>query len=155
MKTFLSRFAPLLLLLLLLPACAELPPGEPCDVFIDMYYAYLNAPTIGRNLLGERQYADLMAGLKPGEHAIAVMANGVYSFKGTAYVHGGMFDRIQLVQGERTVSFRDADYERLDDPVLPGMPGFTERGIFTVRSDARLDPGDVEDFKDIIKTVKF
>ena len=41
-----------------------------------------------------------MAELGPGEHAIAVMADGEYSFKGSGYVRGGIFDRIQLVQDD-------------------------------------------------------
>ena len=35
-------------------AAAGQMEGKPEDIFIDLYYAYLNAPTIGRNLLGER-----------------------------------------------------------------------------------------------------
>ncbi len=124
-------------------ACETLPPGESCDVFIDMYYGYLNAPTIGRNLLGESQYNWLMAQLKPGEHAITVMANGVYSFKGSGYVRGGIFDRLQLVQGERTINFRDLDYYRLSDVYLEGMPRFSEMAIFIIREGAQFNPGAV------------
>ncbi len=115
--------------------------GEREDVFIDLYYGYLNAPTIGRNLLGERQYNWLMAELEPGEHAIAIMANGVYSFKGSGYVRGGIFDRIQLLQDGTTISFRDLDYYRLDDVYLEGMPDFSEMGIFIIREHAQFDPG--------------
>src|SRR5690606_31062676 len=53
------------------------------ETFIDLYATHLNPPTIGRNLLGERQYSELMENLKPGEHAFAVLANGEYSFKGS------------------------------------------------------------------------
>jgi NosR/NirI family nitrous oxide reductase transcriptional regulator len=121
--------------------CRPLPEGDSCDVFIDLYYAYLNAPTIGRNLLGEPAYGRLMAELEPGAHAIAVLARGQYSFKGTAYVHGGVFDRIQLRQNRQAIGFRDADHRRLDDPALAGMPDFTERSIFIVRAAAGFDPG--------------
>ncbi len=115
--------------------------GDPSDVFVDLYYAYLNAPTIGRNLLGESQYNWLMSELEPGEHAIALMANGDYSFKGSGYVRGGIFDRIQVVQNGRTVNFRDLDYHRLSDVYAEGMPEFSEMGIFLIRKDARFDPG--------------
>ncbi|MBZ0071456.1 MAG: FMN-binding protein [Gammaproteobacteria bacterium] len=121
--------------------CHPLPEGDSCDVFIDLYYTYLNAPTIGRNLLGEPAYERLLAELKPGEHAIAVLARGLYSFKGTAYVHGGFFDRVQLRQDDQTITFRDADHQRLDDPALAGMPDFTERSIFIVHAEAGFDPG--------------
>ena len=119
----------------------EAPPGAGDDTFIDLYYAYLNAPTIGRNLLGESQYNWLMSELKPGDHAIAVMANGLYSFKGSGYVRGGIFDRIQVMQGDREMPFRDLDYYRLSDVYAPGIPDFSEMGIFIIRASQEFDPG--------------
>lgn len=111
------------------------------DPFFDLFYAYLNAPTIGRNLLGESQYNWLMAELKPGEHAIALMANGLYSFKGSGYVRGGIFDRILVRQGNQEISFRDLDYHRLSDVYAAGMPDFSELAIFIIRAPRNFDPG--------------
>ena len=119
----------------------DAPPDRAGDTFIDLYYAYLNAPSIGHNLLGESQFNWLMAELKPNEHAIAVMANGSYSFKGSGYVRGGIFDRIQLTQGDREISFRDLDYHRLSDVYAEGMPKFSEMAIFIVRDTQKFDPG--------------
>jgi NosR/NirI family nitrous oxide reductase transcriptional regulator len=116
--------------------------GERCDAFIDLYYAYLNAPTIGRNLLGQSQYNWLMAKLNPGEHAIAVMANGIYSFKGSGYVRGGIFDRIQVAQGDESINFRDLDHYRLSDVYAEGIPDFKEMGIFIVRKNYGFNPGE-------------
>ncbi len=117
------------------------PVDEKDDTFIDLYYTYLNVPTIGRNLLGESQYNWLMSTLKPGEHAVAIMANGMYSFKGSGYVRGGIFDRIQVTQGGREISFRDLDFNRLSDVYAKGMPEFSEMGIFTIRAANGFDPG--------------
>ena len=111
------------------------------DTFIDLYVAELNPPTIGRNLLGERQYKDLMDELKPDEHAIVVLGNGDYSFKGSGYVRGGIFDRIQLRQFGDIVSFRDLDFYRLSDVYAEGMPDFTEMGIFIIRPQYNFDSG--------------
>jgi len=116
-------------------------PEQRDETFIDLYATHLNPPTIGRNLLGERQYADLMASLKPGEHAFAVLANGEYSFKGSGYVRGGIFDRVQLRQFGDTISFRDLDFMRLSDVYAEGMPSFFEMAIFTARDQHRFDPG--------------
>jgi NosR/NirI family nitrous oxide reductase transcriptional regulator len=111
------------------------------DDFIDLYTALLNPPTVGRNLLGERQYHELMDSLKPGEYAIAVLGNGQYSFKGSGYVRGGIFDRVQLRQFGDILSFRDLDYQRLSDVYAEGMPAFAEMAIFIVRAQHRFDPG--------------
>ena len=111
------------------------------DTFIDLYVAELNPPTIGRNLLGERQYQDLMDELKPDEHAIVILGNGDYSFKGSGYVRGGIFDRIQLRQFGDIISFRDLDFYRLSDVYAEGMPHFTEMGIFIIRPQYAFDSG--------------
>ncbi|MBP8185440.1 MAG: FMN-binding protein, partial [Pseudomonas sp.] len=61
-------------------------PEQVDETFIDLYTAHLNAPSIGRSLLGDSQYRALMDALKPGEQAIAVLGSGSYSFKGSGYV---------------------------------------------------------------------
>ncbi len=117
------------------------PAERAGDPFIDLYVTHLNPPTIGRNLLGEKQYQALMEGLKPGEQAIAVLGSGEYSFKGSGYVRGGIFDRVQLRQFGDTISFRDLDFQRLDDVYAGGMPTFGEMAIFTIRAHTAFDPG--------------
>ena len=116
-------------------------PGQVDETFIDLYVADLNAPTIGRNLLGDAQYRVLMQGLKPGEQAIAVLGRGLFSFKGSGYVRGGIFDRVQLRQFGNVISFRDMDHQRLYDVFAEGMPEFDEMSVFIVRPQAGFDPG--------------
>lgn len=110
-------------------------------MFIDMYYAPLNVPTIGRNLLGDDQYNWLMGELEEGDQALAVMGEGQYSFKGNGYVRGGIFDRTQLQQAGKAISFHDTDYYRLDDVYIDGFPGFREMAIFIVRDQYDFDLG--------------
>ncbi|SDU06112.1 NosR/NirI family transcriptional regulator, nitrous oxide reductase regulator [Pseudomonas pohangensis] len=111
------------------------------DTFIDLYVTDLNPPTIGRNLLGDNQYRFLMRDLKPGEQAIGVFGQGEYSYKGSGYVRGGIFDRVQLRQFGEVISFRDMDHERLSDVFAAGMPKFDEMSIFIIRPQAEFDPG--------------
>src|SRR5690606_8533679 len=40
--------------------------------YLDAWFGYLNAPDIGRSILGDRVYERLMAELKPDEHAIFI-----------------------------------------------------------------------------------
>ena len=72
---------------------------RPEDRFIDLYVAPVSVPSIGLSLLGERGFERLQERLKPGQHAIVVAGEGAYSFKGSGYVRGGIFDRIELLQG--------------------------------------------------------
>jgi len=130
----------------------EATPETKQDTFIDMYYAYLNAPTVGKNLLGEGEYQWLMKELKEGEHAIAVMGSGRYSYKGSGYVRGGIFDRVQLNQGEdKTISFHDLDYYRLTDIYTDGTPRFKEMSIFIIRPKFEFDPGTSWDIELLVR----
>lgn len=115
--------------------------AQKADVFIDLHYTYLNAPTAGINLLGKDSYQWLMAKLKKGEHAIAVMGQGEYSFKGSGYVRGGIFDRISVIQNEGQIHFRDVDHYRLADLYAQGAPEFSEMAIFIIRDTYQFDPG--------------
>ncbi|MEI6894216.1 MAG: 4Fe-4S binding protein [Colwellia sp.] len=109
------------------------------DLFAEIYYAQVNIPTIGRNLLGDSEYDYVMSSLKPGEHAVILMGNG-YSFKGSGYVRGAIFDRIQLLQGNNAFSFRDLDQSRVPDIYIDGLPQFKERSIFIIRAHHEFNP---------------
>ena len=107
--------------------------GHENDTFIDLYYADITPPTVGRNLLGDSGYATITQDLKPGDEAIAVVANGLYSFKGVGYVRGGVFDRLHVMQAGKLFLFKDSDFVVLDAPELTGMPSFNEKAIFILR----------------------
>lgn len=121
------------------------------DTFIDLYTALLNPPNVGRNLLGDKQYRELMDALKPGEYAVVVLGSGEYSFKGSGYVRGGIFDRVQIRQFGDILSFRDLDYQRLSDTYAEGMPHFAEMAIFIVRPAQRFDPGTPWDLELLVR----
>ncbi|HEY8706895.1 MAG TPA: 4Fe-4S binding protein, partial [Burkholderiaceae bacterium] len=108
------------------------PPGD--QPFIDMYFGDLEAPAIGRSLLGDGDYEALMGRLKSGEHAIFIIANGAESFKGSGFVRGGIFDRIQVAQDMDTFTFRDLDYLNLYDVHAAGVPPYRESAIFIIRN---------------------
>ncbi|GIK95816.1 MAG: FMN-binding protein [Alphaproteobacteria bacterium] len=116
--------------------------GEPTDEFIDLYVALVSQPAIGRSLLGEAEYATLEKMLKPGQHAILVAGEGRYSFKGSGYVRGGIFDRIELVQGTETIRFRDKLHRRIGDIAAEGAPSFPEIGVFLLPEEAEFDPAE-------------
>lgn len=115
-------------------------PEQKSTMFADVYYAQADIPTIGRNLLGDSEYQWLMKTLKPNEHAIIVLGNG-YSFKGSGYVRGGIFDRIQILQNEAAFAFRDLDHNRVTDLVIEGAPTFREMSLFIIRQHHEFNPG--------------
>lgn len=105
--------------------------GQP---YLDAYFGYLNAPEIGRSILGDRNYERLMSDLKPDEHAIFIVANGSASFKGSGFVRGGIYDRVQVSQDMDTFTFRDTDYLNLYNIEAEGAPAYNESAIFIIRS---------------------
>jgi len=109
------------------------------DDFAEIYFAQLNIPTIGRNLLGDSEYDYVMSTLKPGEHALILMGTG-YSFKGSGYVRGAIFDRIQILQNNNAFPFRDLDHSRVPDIYIDGAPNFKERSIFIIREHHEFNP---------------
>lgn len=125
--------------------------GQRKGHFIELYYAPLNIPTIGLNLLGEEQFAWLQSELQEGDQAIVVLGNGHYSFKGNGFVRGGIFDRIQLQQNGKIISFHDTDYYRFQDFVIDGYPGFKETAIFIIRSQYEFDHGTPWDLELLVR----
>lgn len=96
-------------------------------------------PTIGRSLLGEREYKNLLKMVKPGQQALIIAGRGRYSFKGSGYVRGGIFDRIQLIQGDISVRFRDKFHKRIGAVEARGAVEFSEVGLFLIPLDVGFD----------------
>ncbi|MGB1201027.1 MAG: transcriptional regulator NosR [Cognaticolwellia aestuarii] len=115
-------------------------PEQKEDMFADIYYAQANLPNVGKNLLGEAEYQWLTETLQPGEHAIIVMGDG-YSFKGSGYVRGAIFDRVQVVQNDINIAFRDLDHYRITDLQIDGAPTFKEMSLFIIREHEGFNPG--------------
>ena len=124
---------------------AERPePGDPNATFVDLYVGLASIPTIGRSLLGDAAYQQMLDGLAPGAHAIVVAGEGKYSFKGSGYVRGGIFDRIELIQDVNTLRFRDRNHTRLGEIEAEGAPEFREMGCSRSRpssASTRPSPG--------------
>ncbi len=120
-------------------ATARPEPGPDDDAFIDLFMAPVSVPLIGRSLMGEAEYKLMADRLKPGQQAVLIFANGRYSFKGSGYVRGGIFDRIQLIQGEDGVRFRDKFHKRLGEVMAEGAPEFKEVDLFVIPENAKFD----------------
>ena len=114
--------------------------GEPDAQFIDLYLGLFRIETVGRSLVSAGDYQAIMAWLNPKQAAVVIAANGDYSFRGSGFVRGGIFDRIQLVQDDKTILFKDTDYRHLDAFAAQGSPRFKEIGLFRLPEAAGFDP---------------
>ncbi len=114
--------------------------GDSDAPFVDLFFTLADAPPLGRGLLGDNEYAHQVAALAPGEHLLVVLSNGSNTFKGSGFVRGGIFDRIRMEQGLRSLMFRDRDYTNLSGASAPDAPEFKEGAVFVARG-GKLDPG--------------
>lgn len=119
---------------------AQMGMSETQTPAVDLVFGVIDAPHIGIPLLGERNYAYRMERLDEGEHLLVILNSGDYSFKGSAFVRGGIFDRVRLQQGLREITFRDTDYWNQPDIYAEEAPEINEGGLFVVRG-GRFDPG--------------
>jgi NosR/NirI family transcriptional regulator, nitrous oxide reductase regulator len=123
-------------------AIAHPEEGNPDDPVVDLYVGLASVPAIGRSLLGDAGYAQLMQRLNPGQQAVVIGGEGRYSFKGSGYVRGGIFDRIEIIQGDSTIRFRDRNHARLGEIAAAGAPRFPEIGLFIIPDGATFNPAE-------------
>jgi len=110
------------------------------DIFIDLYAGLLTPARVGQNLLGQHAYTGLFADLPLDDHIIFVAANGAYSFKGTRYRRSGVFDRLQLVQGDRTIQLQRDGYRNVRKLKAADAPDLREIGLFRIPAGTGFDP---------------
>ena len=124
-----------------LPEGAALPGAvDPGRVFIELFAGLATPPRIGQNLAGQREFNRLVAGTGANDNVIFIAANGRYSFKGTAYRKTGIFERIQVIQGARTIRLTRPHYHNVQSLDIEGAPDLREIGLFTLPEDTGFDP---------------
>ncbi|KXB32233.1 4Fe-4S binding protein [Dechloromonas denitrificans] len=111
---------------------------EPDARFVDLYVAYLNAPTIGRALLGDAGYQKLMERLSPGQSAYWVATAGRLLLYDEDFVRGSVPARLTLSQDQVPLAARDADLE-LASPA--GAPALASALILKTPELSGVDPG--------------
>ncbi len=108
--------------------------------WVDIYFAYLNLPMAGRNLIGEHYWEWIKKDfIDKGYHVFLVVSNGISTFKGSGFVRGGIFDRFNFEQNGETFTFRDLDYTNFAEVQAKGAPTFKEGGIFVLK-EKRFNP---------------
>ena len=113
--------------------------GSDEESFVELYAAVVSIPSIGRSLLGENEYRNLEQKLQPGEQAILLMGDGRFSFKGSGYVRGGIFDRFQIIQGDSSIRFHDRFHKRLNRIAAAGAPELKDVDLFRTPADVKFN----------------
>jgi NosR/NirI family nitrous oxide reductase transcriptional regulator len=108
--------------------------------FIELYFAFVNIPIIGKNLLGAAEYKRLITSLKPGEHALMVLNRGTYSYISEDFIPQTVPAHLSMIQGEFPVDIRDIDFYSYYDPSFNlEIPDFTQQNIFRIKSQSGFE----------------
>ena len=113
--------------------------ADPDQPFMDLWFADLGVPSIGRNLMSDDSLQRIARHVEPFEEAILVMAVGPYSIFGDKFVRNSVPDLLSLRQQSFQVNIRDADI----DPITfkPGVPPPDQAMILRVDTRLGFDPG--------------
>jgi len=115
-------------------------PDQKDKLFIQLLTGLVSPAVVGQNLFGFANYNKLMADLGPDTYAIMVAGHGYYSFKGYSYRRSGIFERLQLVQGNKTIQLTREMHLKAPKFVIEKAPGFREVSIFKMSSKSGFDP---------------
>ncbi|WP_461482418.1 4Fe-4S binding protein, partial [Porticoccus sp.] len=115
-------------------------PGESTTDF-RIYYAYLNVPSIGRNLLGDLEFERLKASLEQDEHALAIMSTGFYTYIEDHFWPGSVPDRVGLEQQGLPIQIRDINfYNHKTLAMAPQVPGRDNLRVFIIKKESGFNP---------------
>ncbi|WP_323752816.1 4Fe-4S binding protein [Marinobacter sp.] len=121
------------------PMDLEPEPGEP---FTELYYAYMNSPMVGRNLLGDQAYASFLERLNDQGKVMLLMSRGVFQHVSPDFVPGSTPSRTGLNQGQLAIELRDLNWlETGQTLAAPGAPVMDAMNLFRVGGNAGFNPG--------------
>jgi len=118
-------------------------PESDTQPFTDLYFAYLNAPSIGRNLLGDAGFAKLNEELKAGEQAVMVLSSGMYRHVPDDFVPATSPSRLVLMQNGHAIDLYDMNFNNgavmdlLDAPLDE-----VEAQIFRIKTHSAFNPAE-------------
>ena len=120
-----------------LPAYDTLPAGD--GLFVEITAGFLDSPELTAALLGPAIASRVEAERGAGETLLFIAARGLYSAKGTGWRRSGYFDRLELVQGDRTIRLPADRQTRIDRITIAGAPEFREAFLILLPATSRLD----------------
>ena len=131
---------------------AKRAPDAP---FVELYFAHLNVPGVGRNLLPAATWDYITKRLDPGDHALLVMSRGRYSIVADDFQRGTVPDRLTLNQQKLPLEMRDLDLDTtLNLPANLKDAKDVQWRVFRVIAPAGLDPALPLDFELMVTRAK-
>jgi transcriptional regulator of nitric oxide reductase len=115
-------------------------PRAPDAAVVDFYVALLTPAGIGVNILGKTWYDQYTAGRGVDDQIMLLAANGIYSFLGDGWEKSDFLDRVQIVQGERTIRLSAKLVKTLPFLHADNPPGLTEQALVFFPRGGELDP---------------
>ncbi|MEH6500226.1 MAG: 4Fe-4S binding protein [Pseudoalteromonas distincta] len=111
--------------------------------FSTVYFAYLNTPNSGRNLLGQAEFDKLKHELKTDEQALLVISDGLYRHTPDDFTPASAPSRLVLMQNDKAIELHDMNYnngailELLNTPLRDGIAH-----IFRIKPHAGFNPAE-------------
>jgi NosR/NirI family nitrous oxide reductase transcriptional regulator len=111
--------------------------------FSDLHFAYLNAPTIGRNLLGDAEFQRLMEELKPNEQALLVMSSGIYRHVPDDFMPATTPSRLVLMQNDHAIELHDMNFNNGAVLAMLNAPiDADEAHVFRIKAHNAFNPAE-------------
>ena len=111
--------------------------GEP---LLDVFVALATPAAVGVNLLGRKHYEQIVSTAGPDDDLVMIAANGLLSIKGASWRESGVFERLAILQGSRTIRLTKDMHRAFDKAEAEYAPDLRERGIFVVPHASGFDP---------------
>ena len=110
--------------------------------FSELFFGYINAPMVGRNLLGDEGYEKLMAYIDPGAQVMLVLSGGAFHHVSENFIPGSNPERLSLSQNELSVEMRDLNLSSQGlEFQAAGMPALAAHNFFRMGGSAGFSPG--------------
>jgi transcriptional regulator of nitric oxide reductase len=114
--------------------------GKPEMVFVDFYVALVTPAGIGVNILGKKWYDQYTARRGVDDQIIFLAANGAYSFIPDGWEQSEVLDRVEIVQGDRTIRLPTKLIKIVPFVLADNAPELSERALVFFPGGGAFDP---------------
>jgi NosR/NirI family transcriptional regulator, nitrous oxide reductase regulator len=115
-------------------------PENEEKTFIEMFSGLATPAAVSQNLLGFAAYNQLKASTDQNAQILFVAAQGFYSFRGYNFRRSGKFERLQLVQGEKTIRLTKEMHLTYKKLMISGAPELREISMFILPRELGFNP---------------